>query len=155
MKTIRNALACSTLATLLLGSSLVANAADAKPASPVVEDAWIRMLPGQLPAAGYFELRNRSDAARRLSGVESPAFGMAMLHKSSEQNGQSQMEHVDTVALPPRGSVRFAPGGYHLMLMGAKNPLKVGEHVPVTLSFSDGSSVEVQFVVRPAGATGP
>src|SRR3546814_3055225 len=123
--------------------------------SDLVEDAWIRMLPGDLPAAGYFALRNRSDAARDLTGTDSPAFAMAMRHRSSEQNGQSQMQHVGTVTLAPQGTVRFAPRGYHLMLMGAKHPLAVGERVPVTLSFSDGSSVTVEFVVRPAGATGP
>src|SRR3546814_18254450 len=80
---------------------------------------------------------------------------MAMLHRSSEQNGQSQMQHVGTVTLAPQGTVRFAPRGYHLMLMGAKHPLAVGERVPVTLRFSAGSSVTVEFVVRPAGATGP
>lgn len=154
MKITRRFLACSTLAALLLGS-LSAHAAESQPASPVVEDAWIRLLPGDLPAAGYFGLRNRSDAARSLSGVESPAFAMAMLHKSSAENGQSQMQHVGSVALAPHGDVRFAPGSYHLMLMGAKKALAVGEHVPVVLSFSDGSSVTVEFVVRPAGATGP
>src|SRR3546814_6703486 len=85
----------------------------------------------------------------------SDLFARAMLHRSSEQNGQSQMQHVGTVTLAPQGTVRFAPRGYHLMLMGAKHPLAVGERVPVTLSFSDGSSVTVEFVVRPAGATGP
>lgn len=154
MKFVRHALACGTLAALLLGSNM-AVAADTRPASPVVEDAWIRMLPGDLPAAGYFSLRNRSDASRSLSGVESAAFAMVMMHKSSEQNGQSQMQHVGTVTLAPQAVVRFAPGGYHLMLMDARQTLSVGEQVPVTLSFSDGSRVTVQFVVRAAGATGP
>lgn len=154
MKFLRHAYICSTLAALLLGSS-TAVAADTRPASPVVEDAWIRMLPGDLPAAGYFGLRNRSDASRSLSGVESPAFAIAMLHKSSAQNGQSQMQHVDSAPLTPHGALRFAPGSYHLMLMGAKQPLTVGERVPITLSFSDGSRVTVEFVVRPAGASGP
>ncbi|HET8882547.1 MAG TPA: copper chaperone PCu(A)C [Solimonas sp.] len=137
---------------LLLLSPIAATAA--QPASPVVENAWIRMLPGDLPAAGYFDLRNRSDASRNLVDAESPAFMMAMLHRSSEQNGQSQMQHVDDVALPAHGVVRFAPGRYHLMLMHASTPLKVGARVPVTLRFSDGSSVTAQFVVRPATATG-
>ena len=127
----------------------------AQPASPVVENAWIRVLPGDLPAAGYFDLRNRSDAARNLVDAESPAFMMAMLHLSSQENGQSQMQHVDEVALPAHGVVRFAPGRYHLMLMHAHAPLKVGTTVPVTLRFSDGSSVTASFAVRPADATGP
>ncbi|NGY04298.1 copper chaperone PCu(A)C [Solimonas terrae] len=141
----------SAAALLLASSAAVA----AQPASPVVENAWIRMLPGDLPAAGYFDLRNRSDASRKLVSADSPAFMMTMLHQSSEQNGQSQMQHVDDVALPAHGVVHFAPGSYHLMLMQAKNPLTVGEHIPVSLQFSDGSSVKVEFVVRPAGASGP
>src|SRR3546814_16813783 len=95
-----------------------------------------------------------SDWSSDVCSSDLPAFAMAMLHRSSEQNGQSQMQHVGTVTLAPQGTVRFAPRGYHLMLMGAKHPLAVGERVPVTLSFSDGSSVTAEFVVRPAGAPG-
>lgn len=139
-------------AALLFSAALPVLAAD-RPASPIIENAWLRALPGELPAAGYFRMRDTSGTQRQLTGADSPAFAMAMLHQSSEQNGQSQMQHVDGVAVPANGTATFAPGGYHLMLMQAKQPLTVGGQVKVTLHFDDGSTVEVPFVIKGAGAT--
>jgi copper(I)-binding protein len=142
------------LSSALLGLICLSATAADRPASPVIENAWIRALPGDLPAAAYFRMRNSSDGARRLVGAESSAFAMAMLHQSSDQGGQSQMKRVDGVEVPAHGSASCAPGSYHLMLMHAQQPLTVGATVPITLHFDDGSAVAVPFMVKGAAASG-
>jgi copper(I)-binding protein len=136
-----------SLAALLCAASLAA-------ASPkvTVSDAWIRLLPGTLPLAGYFEATNPGTAPVRLTGAASDAFGRVMMHETLEQNGVSKMVPVTSVEIPPNATVRFEPGGYHLMLMGRKRDLKVGERIPVTLEFADGGTVSVDFAVK--GASG-
>ena len=62
----------------------------------------------------------------------------------------AQMQDVARVEVPAGGSVRFAPGGYHLMCMAPK--MKIGTEVPVTLHFADTTAVVAPFTVR--GATG-
>jgi copper(I)-binding protein len=51
------------------------------------------------------------------------------------------------------------PGGYHVMLMELKQPLKEGETVPVTLTFEDKAgkrqTVEVKAPVRALTAPAP
>jgi copper(I)-binding protein len=71
-----------------------------------------------------------------------------MLHKSGGAGGMSSMQMVDRVTVPAGGTLKFSPGGYHLMCDGAK--MKVGGKAPVTFSLSDGSSVTVAFAVRNA-----
>lgn len=117
-----------------------------------VSDPWIRLLPGTLPLAGYFRATNTGTAPVRLVGAASGAFGQVMMHETLEQNGVSKMVPVASVEIRPNATVRFEPGGYHLMLMGRKLDLKVGDRVALTLEFADGSTVRADFVVK--GASG-
>lgn len=116
--------------------------------------AWIRVLPGALPAGAYALLRNDGDKPIALTGADSAAYGMAMLHRSSETGGTSRMAMVDAMPIPAHGTQALAPGGYHLMLMDAKHPVQPGDTVRITLKFSDGSTLPVDFVARPASALG-
>lgn len=115
-----------------------------------VSEAWIRALPAHLPAAGYFTLKNIGKTQAVLSGAETPACGMLMLHKSSESGGVGAMEDVAGIAVAPGGEVKFAPGGYHLMCMDPAAAIKPGAKVAVTLHFSDGSRTTADFAVRNA-----
>ncbi|MBS7457012.1 copper chaperone PCu(A)C [Coralloluteibacterium stylophorae] len=119
-----------------------------------VSAPWIRALPGTLPAGGYMTLANAGDEPVTLTGVDSPAFGHAMLHRSSVAGGQGRMEHVGELEIPAHDAVALAPGGYHLMLMHATSPLRIGSTVPLTLHFADGSTRAVEATVRPANAQG-
>lgn len=124
----------------------------ASPPSVAVEQGWFRSLPGALPAAGYFVLHNTGDKPLVLRGADSSACGAVMLHKSDSMNGMAMMEDVPKVDVPAGGTLRFAPGGYHLMCMNPTAKMKVGTEVPVTLHFIDATEVEAGFAVR--GATG-
>jgi len=132
--------------------AFVVSSAPASAAGVIVADGWFRALPSGLPAGGYFELHNDSGHRLTLSGAKSPACGMLMLHRSMNMNGMSSMAEVRSIAVAVGQTLSFAPGGYHLMCMQPTSAMEVGEHVPVTLTFEDGSSVTAQFSVR--GATG-
>jgi hypothetical protein len=121
-------------------------------AAPTVSNGWIRLLPADLPAAGYFDLYNGGDKSILLIGASSPACAMLMLHKSDNAGRMMHMEDVSSVEVAPRATVKFAPGGYHLMCMGPNPALKPGAHVAVTLDFSDGTKLTSEFAVR--GAVG-
>lgn len=130
----------------LLLSSTAAHAQDIE-----VTDARLRLLPGNLPAAGYFTLHNAGDEAVTLTGAESPAFAMAHIHLSSEKDGMSQMDSVDQLEVGTDETLEFAPGGYHLMFMNRQQPLEVGDEVEVALQFDGQTPQPVTFeVVSPA-----
>lgn len=113
-----------------------------------VTDAWFRALPAGLPSAGYFTLANPGATTISLIGAQSPACGMLMLHKSSDDGGMSMMSDVANVDVPTHGEVKFAPGGYHLMCMDPTQAVKPGAKVPVTLFFADKAKIQVPFVVK-------
>ena len=125
-------------------------AAPSAPSSLSLSDGWIRLLPGNLPAAGYFTLHNNGRAKVALTGADTPACGMLMLHKSQDTGGMSSMQDVTQVDVPGGGNVSFTPGGYHLMCMDPKPGLKLGASVPVTLSFQGAPPLTARFDVRGA-----
>ncbi len=71
-------------------------------------------------------------------------------------NGVMTMRPLDKgLAIEPGKTVKFAPGGYHLMLMDLKSPLKQGDKVPVTLEFEKAGKVKLSLDVQGVGAKGP
>ncbi len=120
-------------------------------AGPVtITDAWLRALPGNLPAGGYFTLHNGTARTVTLTGAESPACGMVMLHKSDEMSGMSSMSEVASIDVTAGSTVKFAPGGYHLMCMDPTALLKPGATVAVTVQFADDAKITTPFAVRTA-----
>jgi copper(I)-binding protein len=136
------------LAGLALAAGAHAGAADHVRAT----HAWIRVLPGSLPAGGYVTLENRGDQPVALAGARSPAYAHVMLHHSSTQGGMSRMAMVDSLPIPAHGTVVLSPGGYHLMLMQPVAAVQPGSAVELQLQFTDGSTLPVDFITRPANA---
>jgi copper(I)-binding protein len=135
--------------TLFVVTTLaMAGAAQAAPLT--VTDGWFRALPPSVPSGGYFTLHNGGGKTVTLTGAQSPACGMLMLHRSMNHGGMGMMDHVARVDIAPDGRLDFSPGGYHLMCMDSKPILRPGASVPVTLSFAGGETVTANFVVRNA-----
>lgn len=137
---------------LLLGAIAPTAVLAAAPSGVSASHAWIRVLPGDLPAGGYVTLRNDGDRPAELTGAASSAYASVMLHQSSTSGGTSRMSMLPKLAIPAHGSVTLAPAGYHLMLMHAHAPVRPGDAVAITLSFGDGSTLPVTFRARPANA---
>jgi periplasmic copper chaperone A len=146
----------SLLAALTMGLLTVANV-DATQADHVIAgNAWIRLLPAKLPAAGYVTLQNTSSSDATLVTAHSAVYASVMLHQSGmESGGMSGMHAIDQLRIPARGKATLAPAGYHLMLEQPDHALKPGDQVEITLDFADGSHLPVQFAVRPANAAEP
>lgn len=130
---------------------LAAAASAAAPPALTAQDAWIRATPGVDVAAAYLTLRNSGSQPVLVTGVRSPAADSAMIHETTLSNGESTMRPHASLRIAPGETVRFAPGGLHIMLHGLKRPLAVGEEVPVTVLLEGGGSVTALARVRPLG----
>lgn len=128
--------------------TVAAFAAGAQAAPVEITDGWFRILPGALPAAGYFTLKNNGAKPVSLTGAQSQGCGSLMLHMTHNMSGMVHMMEVAQVEVPAGRTVKFATGGYHLMCNGPK--LKTGTTVPVTLRFGDGTQISAPFAVRAA-----
>ena len=144
-------------AASLLALSIAAVPAVAQPPAIEVTNAWARATVPALKTAGaYLDIRSR-DAAR-LVGVSSPQADASEIHQTVHEGGVVKMQPVKAIELGAGQTVRLAPGGYHIMLVGLKSQLKRGDSVPLTLRVAgaDGKlrEIEVKAEVREPTATG-
>jgi hypothetical protein len=130
---------------------------DVKAGDLVISQAWSRATPnGAKIGAGYFTIENKGSAADRLVGVSGDVSPRIEVHEMSMSNGVMKMRAVDGgVAIDPGKTVKLAPGGYHLMIMDLKSPLKQGDKLPLTLQFEKAGKVAVTLDVQGVGAQGP
>jgi copper(I)-binding protein len=107
---------------------------------------WSRPAAQGGSAVGYVKLAN-SGPAEVLMGAESPAAQRVEMHVSSMAGGVMRMGAEAAVPVPAHGQVVFAPDGRHLMFVGLKRALKVGDRLPATLRFKSGRRLHVDFLV--------
>lgn len=118
----------------------------------VVQNAWMRQVPGGDTAAVYLVLRNTSVQPVIVIGVRSPAATNVMIHETSTVGSQSRMRMHEKLVIAPGQSVAFEPGGLHVMLSGMKKSLLIGQTVPLIFLLANGGQVTVAAVVRPLDA---
>jgi copper(I)-binding protein len=143
------ALRLPLLALFLLGSLALAQN------TLTAQNAWIGLLPTPTLAA-YLTLSNPTDRPIRVLGVSTPVALKAEFHETRTVGGTGHGAHGETatmvplreVVVPAKGKLEFKPGGKHIMLMGLKRALKVGEKVPLVLKLDGGQSLTVQAVVK-------
>ena len=117
-------------------------------------DAWVRgTVPSQDTTGAFMTLTSTEDA--KLVAVATPIAKIAEVHQTMNHAGMMHMEAVKSLPLPAGKPVALQPGGYHVMLMGVKGPVKPDSKVPLTLTLEDAkgkrSTVTVEAVVRPLG----
>jgi len=133
------------------------HADDVKAGDLVISQAWSRATPGGAKVAGgYLTIENKGTVADRLVSVSADIAGKAEVHEMAVDNGVMKMRQLDKgLLIEPGKTVKFAPGGYHLMLQELKGPFKQGDKVPVTLQFEKAGKVAVSLEVQAVGAQAP
>jgi copper(I)-binding protein len=155
MKNIARALACA--AALLALHVPSSQAQEVKAGDLVITHAWSRATPGGAKiAGGYLTIENKGAAPDRLTAVSGEIAGKVEIHEMAMNNGVMTMRPLEKgLEIEPGKTVKLAPGGYHLMLMDLKNPLKQGEKVPLELQFEKAGKVALSLDVQGVGAQGP
>jgi copper(I)-binding protein len=139
---------------MLVATSLVL-AASTTFAQTTVKDPWIRGTVDQQKATGMF-VQITSVKGGRLVSVASPAAGVVEIHQMAMDGDVMTMRPVNGLELPAGKTVELKPGGYHVMLMDLKRPLKAGDVVSVTLVVEGPDkkreTLEVKAQVRALGS---
>jgi hypothetical protein len=138
------------IAACVLGLSAASGAQDV-PAMQI-RDAWVRWLPGNVPAGGYVTLVNNSDQPISLIAASSPDYALVSMHRSRTTGGISQMLPVNKITVGAHSTFEFGAHGYHLMLERPTRALRPGDQVSVTLQFAGSPAVTATLAVREPGA---
>jgi copper(I)-binding protein len=135
----------------LAASALVAGPSAAGEGMLLAMDPWVREAPPAMKVhAAYMVLTNPGPTPLTLVAVESPQYKMAELHLSKVQDGIATMTRQGQITIPAGGKLVMAPGGFHVMLMHPKAPMKAGAAVKIMFKFADGRAMNIDAPVRKA-----
>ena len=119
----------------------------------MASDVQVRATaPGMMATGGYLTIHNHSDKAARLVGVAADFATKAEIHSMVHENGVMKMRPLpEGIEIPAGGTVKLAPGGLHLMLMGLTQILQAGQMLEVELTFASGQTLRVPAYVKRPG----
>lgn len=102
---------------------------------------------GRMTNSGaYGEIR--STAIDRLIKANSSAASAVELHAHINDNGVMRMREAKAgFAINPSTPMVMKPGGYHIMLIGLKTPLKAGKTIDLSFEFESGKTFDLTVPV--------
>lgn len=127
------------------------------PMSDAVEakDVWARTGLQDGNSAAYMMLANGTAEDVELIGASSDAATAVEVHLSSMgADGVMKMEQQDAVLIPSKKMLELKPGSYHIMLIGLKQDLNIGDTITVTLHLNGYEDVTLAIPVKDAADMG-
>ena len=132
--------------------------ADVQVGALKISQPWSRATPnGAQVGAGYLTITNTGSQSDRLVGGSLVNGSRVEIHRTATEGGVMKMNPAPGggLEIKPGQTVTLKPGGYHLMFMDLKAPLREGETVEGTLTFEKAGTVRVPFQVRGIAAAKP
>jgi periplasmic copper chaperone A len=118
--------------------SFISNTSWAGPYDPMVTKAWVgETVPGQTTST--LQMNLTTVKAVNLIAVSSPVAGSVEIHSLMMNKGAMKLQVVNSYFLPEHRTTLFGSQGLFLMMTGIKQPLKIGDQVPLslTVTFAD------------------
>ena len=137
------------LPLLALPMALLLAASGAMAGELTVTSAWARATPpGISMGVVYFHLENGSTKSDRLLKLKTSVAASAGVHRTEIVDDVARMREVAMLHVAPGEKIEFAPGGYHVMLMGLKKPLVAGKTFELELVFEVAGPRRVVVSIR-------
>ena len=150
-RTVWAALALTVGAIGLAGCGEQPSEAEAKPVGPAgISAANGRIMLSAVsgnPAAAYFDVTNSGNHDWMIRAASVQGAQGATMHVTQD----GAMQETLQVMVKAGETVKFAPGGTHVMAMNLADTLKPGSKTNVTVTFVGGDKVTFPADVRAAG----
>ena len=119
-----------------------------------IDGAYARAsIPNVPNSAAFFVIKNNSDKDIAITSANSDAAQKNELHTHIKENKMMKMMKIEKLVVPAKSSLELKSGGDHVMLMGLKKELKVGDEINLELSFSDGDKKSIKVPVKDLAST--
>ena len=119
-----------------------------------IDGAYARAsIPNVPNSAAFFVIKNNSDKDIAITSVNSDIAEKNELHTHIKENKMMKMMKIEKLVVPAKSSLELKSGGDHVMLMGLKKELKVGDEINLELSFSDGDKKSIKVPVKDLAST--
>lgn len=117
-----------------------------------VENARLSLPPvAGNPAAVYFDLKNSSTKNHMVRSVSVQGAESAVLHQMGTWSNQPSMDEIAQIGATPNETLKFEPGGLHVMAMNLSDTVVAGGTAEVTLTFVGGDKFSFPAQVLAAG----
>lgn len=147
-----------TPSTMMMGAMLIAMAGCSEPPPLYVDGGFVRLNANpNAPSAAYFTIHGGGEAVV-LRDVTTEEAVRLELHESMTQDGMASMKKVETVDVPAKSTIKFEPGGKHVMLWNVNQQAMTDGKMSFTFIFSNGDRILVDAAVQRAdgsAATAP
>ena len=112
------------------------------------DDTWIQNLPPSVPVrAGYMTVTNPDPRGVKIVGLRGDGFTRIEIHRSVMRDGEMHMEQLPELEIGAGESLRFEPGGLHLMMYPVE-PTRPGKSYRIEVELGDGSISTIEMTVR-------
>ena len=119
-----------------------------------IDGAYARAsIPNVPNSAAFFVIKNNSDKDIAITSANSDIAEKNELHTHIKENKMMKMMKIEKLVVPAKSSLELKSGGDHVMLMGLKKELKVGDEINLELSFSDGDKKSIKVPVKDLAST--
>ena len=119
-----------------------------------IERAYARAsIPNVPNSAAFFVIKNNSDKDIAITSANSDVAEKNELHTHIKENKMMKMMKIEKLVVPAKSSLELKSGSDHVMLMGLKKELKVGDEISLELSFSDGDKKSIKVPVKDLAST--
>ena len=119
-----------------------------------IDGAYARAsIPNVPNSAAFFVIKNNSDKDIAITSANSDVAEKNELHTHIKENKMMKMIKIEKLVVPAKSSLELKSGGDHVMLMGLKKELKVGDEINLELSFSDGDKKSIKVPVKDLAST--
>ena len=113
-----------------------------------VHKVWMRPAAQGENDAGYFVMHNHASETDELTGVTSDAAEAVELDETTVVSDVAQMKKLESVPVEAFAEIEFAPRGYHVMLIGLKQDLNVGDEIEIVLHFKNQEDIRIKVPVQ-------
>ena len=119
-----------------------------------IDGAYARAsIPNVPNSAAFFVIKNNSDKDIAITSANSDIAEKNELHTHIKENQMLKMMKIEKLVVPAKSSLELKSGGDHVMLIGLKKELKVGDEINLELSFSDGDKKSIKVPVKDLAST--
>ena len=116
-----------------------------------ISDAWARRsMSSTGNSVVYMKVSNPNDKQVTILGASAIEFANNVeLHTSfTDEKGISRMTLINNIVVPARSTILLEPGGMHIMLLGLKKKLILGDSMSLIIKVSGMKPIPIEATIR-------
>ena len=114
-----------------------------------LNNPWVRLAAKGMNTAMFVEIVNGTEKNDSLISVDSDVAELVEIHETyRRENDMMGMRQVEFVELPAGDTVMLKPMSLHVMFIGLRKDLAIGDSVEATMNFKFHTPISVTGIVK-------